>query len=253
MPKAIDLTGKTINGFYIIGIGERTKGGHKRWLCKCKCGAITSIASGEIKINKYCSVCVPKGRPSHGLSHLPEFGVWSAMKQRCDNPNCDAYENYGARGISYCKEWNRFEIFLKDMGLRPSDQHTLERNDNDGNYQKSNCRWATRKEQARNFRHNVLLEFNGQKKCISEWGEIYGLKHDTIASRLERGLSIEQALTTPLKTNRKFISVNGELMSFSQAEKKLGFGEGVISYRLRHGYSEQEAVSLPNQNKLNKC
>jgi hypothetical protein len=89
------------------------------------------------------------------------------------------------------------------MGVRPSKDHTLERKENDGDYEPSNCKWATRIEQARNFRSNVLLEFNGEKKCISEWGEIYGMKHDTISGRLQRGYSVEDALTKPLKRKVK--------------------------------------------------
>ncbi len=202
MPMFKDITGKRFGRFLVLRLGKKTSKGTNRWVCQCDCGGTALIGVGDIRVQKYCSSCKPKGRPSHGLSHLPEWSVWSAMKQRCNNPKCESYENYGARGISYCERWEQFENFIEDMGRRPNDDYTLERKENNGNYNKGNCVWATRVEQARNFRSNVILEFNGQKKCISEWGEIYGVKHDTISSRIERGWSIEAAITTP--PNQKY-------------------------------------------------
>jgi hypothetical protein len=119
------------------------------------------------------------------------------MKQRCQNPNNPSYHNYGGRGIKVCERWFSFENFISDMGMRPTNDHTLERINNDGNYEPSNCKWATRTEQARNFRSNRMLEFNGEKKCISAWAKELGLTHDSISRRLRRGWSIEEALTKP--------------------------------------------------------
>jgi len=197
MPEIIDLSGKRFNKLLVMFKDPHSFGKGIRWVCQCDCGSTVSVRGDELKRGqKYCSNCTPKGRPSHGLSHLREYFIWAQMKQRCDNPDCDAYKNYGARGIIYCDRWNKFENFFEDMGLRPSKEYTLERKDNNGIYELSNCKWATRKEQARNLRHNRNLEFNGQTKCISEWGEIYGVSHDTIANRIERGWNIEASITT---------------------------------------------------------
>lgn len=218
----------------------------RRWVCDCSCGNKIVVAATDLKKGqKYCKNCAPKGRPSHGLSHLPEFAIWSSMKQRCNNKNSNAYHNYGGRGISYSQRWEHFEVFLEDMGRRPTKNHTLERKNNNGNYEKDNCKWATRKEQARNYRHNNILEFNGEKRCISEWAEIYGLKHDTIATRLRIGWSIEKAITTKILNNRRLILVNGVEMPIRTAERLLGFGSGTITNRIKSGYSVEEAVSIP--------
>lgn len=89
-------------------------------------------------------------RTTHGLSKTPEYRAWASMWQRCTNPKNIRYERYGARGITVCERWERFENFLSDMGNRPSPDHSLDRKENDGNYQPENCRWATRSEQQQN-------------------------------------------------------------------------------------------------------
>jgi len=93
----------------------------------------------------------------HGLSSLPEYGVWSHMKERCNNPQNKSYKNYGGRGIKVCERWEKsFLYFFQDMGKRPSNKHEIDRIDNDGNYEPDNCRWTTRLSNARNKRNNVL-------------------------------------------------------------------------------------------------
>jgi|GEM_PF-1342758 len=89
-------------------------------------------------------------RTTHGLSKTPEYRVWASMWQRCSNPNNLRYNRYGERGIGICERWEKFENFLADMGPRPSKGHSIDRKDNEGNYEPSNCRWATRSEQQKN-------------------------------------------------------------------------------------------------------
>jgi hypothetical protein len=119
------------------------------------------------------------------------------MLTRCRNPNTITYSNYGGRGIRVCERWtNSFMAFYEDMG-EPLAGMTLERNDVDGDYCPENCRWATRKEQARNTRRNKFVEFNGERKTVAEWAEIYGLNPINLNKRLRRGCPVHIALTSP--------------------------------------------------------
>lgn len=133
------------------------------------------------------------------------------MLDRCLNENSKSFHHYGGRGINVCARWMAFESFLADMGERPTDKHSIDRYpNNDGDYEPSNCRWATMKDQSRNTRRNVFLEFNGERRCVAEWAEVQGLSVNVLRARLYVcKWPVERALTTPLDTsrsNRKGIS-----------------------------------------------
>ena len=135
-------------------------------------------------------------RKTHGLTNSFTYRSWQMMKKRCTSPNDVSYKNYGARGISYPPRWETFENFLKDMGERPSGTF-LERIDNSKNYSKSNCKWATRTEQNRNRRLNILFRYKRQTKCLAEWCELLNLPYPRTYHRLSKGWSVEKAFTTP--------------------------------------------------------
>lgn len=134
----------------------------------------------------------------HGASRTPEYRVWTGVIKRCENPRMESYPRYGGRGIRVCPAWRvSFIAFLRDMGPRPSPKHSLDRINNDGNYEPGNCRWATPEEQMRNTSDNRLLTWRGETHTVTEWAEITGLPRVTISQRFHRGWSVERCLTIP--------------------------------------------------------
>ncbi len=127
---------------------------------------------------------------------MPEYKVWEGMIQRCTNPKAYRFDAYGGRGITVCERWRDFGNFLADMGSRPGRKHRIERKNNSGNYEPSNCCWATQKRQMRNTRANHLVTFRGETLCVIEWAERLGINYNTLRKRL-RKWSVDRALTTP--------------------------------------------------------
>lgn len=221
MPKFIDLTGQRFNRWIALSYE-----GDARWLCKCDCGTVKKVHRSHLKDgeSKSCG-CLSKEKASinaslrnktHGLYIENErlYNIWHSMKQRCYYNKNTSYSNYGGRGIKVCDEWkNDFKSFYDwamDNGYQENakrGQCTIDRIDVNGNYEPSNCRWATIKEQSRNKRTNHFITCNGQTKTMVEWSELTGLSHTTIYDRLKAGLSEEEAI---LREKRKKYNIKGE-------------------------------------------
>lgn len=140
-----------------------------------------------------------KGNRKHGLRHKRIYNIWRDMWQRCTNKNNNRYKNYGARGISVCDEWKDPKAFA-DWAFQSgySENLTLDRVDNNGNYCPQNCKWSTYTEQNNNRTTNVFFEFNGERHTCAEWSRITGISAALIWARINlRGWSIEKTLTTP--------------------------------------------------------
>lgn len=119
--------------------------------------------------------------------NTPEYRAWEAMRQRCLNPNNPKYPRYGGRGIKVCPRWRSFIGFLADMGKRPSAQHSLDRKDNDGNYEPDNCRWATRLEQDLNTSRSRLVTYEGRTQHLFDWADELSLNRTVVISRFKSG------------------------------------------------------------------
>lgn len=130
--------------------------------------------------------------------------IWTNMKTRCNNPNVQSYKNYGGRGITVCDEWTNsflsFEFWAKSNGY--NDSLTLDRINNNAGYCPDNCRWVTPKDQSRNMRKNVLLEYNSEIKCISAWAEEYNMDPSTIRKRIRLGWDVKSIFETPVDSRR---------------------------------------------------
>jgi hypothetical protein len=135
----------------------------------------------------------------HGKSGSPEYRSWAKMRRRCRDTKDNRYPRYGGRGITVCERWENFELFLADMGPKPTQKHTIHRKDNDLNYEPGNCCWADIKTQERNRSNNRLLTVSGETKCLSEWAEGIGADMKTLWQRLHRGWSPERTVSTPIR------------------------------------------------------
>lgn len=173
---------------------------------KCECGnefvaSLAKVKTGETSsCGCYKKMVLTKNHTTHGLSRSCESRIWRSMIQRCTNKNEKSYKRYGAIGIKVCDRWlNSFINFYNDMGPRPSAFHTLDRYPNNkGNYEPSNCRWATIREQALNRKSNVLIEYKGDIKTLIEWAELLKLPYAKIRVRIKQlNWSPTKAFETP--------------------------------------------------------
>ena len=196
--KAKTLVGNTINRLTLLKIVDGRDG--VTGLFACSCGNETTIpirkwTSGKI-ISCGCALkeFVGSINRTHGQSKTKEHQAWCWMRVRCNNKNRQTWHNYGGRGIKVCRRWNKFENFLADMGLAPDGKQTVERIDNNGNYEPKNCKWASREEQAKNTRRNVYLTYMGKTLIVVDWAKRLGISPYTIYNRKKRGLTDSECL-----------------------------------------------------------
>lgn len=204
--KLIDLTGYRF-GRLVVVRRQGLKGGRPAWLCKCDCGSEAIVRGNDLRRGATHSCgCIHREQlternTTHGLCGQRLYNIWGCMVQRCYNERTPCYNLYGGRGIKICDEWRLdFKSFYDwAMANGYKDDLTIDRIDNDKGYFPNNCRWITAKEQGNNRSTNRYLEFNGEKRTLSEWGEILGIDSETLSSRLRRGWSIEKTLTEEIK------------------------------------------------------
>jgi hypothetical protein len=197
----------------LVVLGDATPDGRGQsvWLCRCDCGVTKPQRAGGLKAGKSVSCgCAKKERASvmnrsHGMSKSPTYSVWLAMRIRCKDETFHEYARYGGRGIKVCERWDAdFKNFLADMGVRPAGL-TLDRIDNDGDYEPGNCRWSTRREQGANTSQNVKVTAFGETKTAAEWADDQRCvaSRKTLYSRLSSDWSAERALLEPVKLGRR--------------------------------------------------
>lgn len=203
----IDLIGQQFGRLIVVQRMNNNKWGQSRWLCQCNCGNKKTVASRHLKAGCTRSCGCLKIKHGHNTTTkiTKTYTSWSHMKDRCVNPNHKHYHHYGGRGITVCEKWLKFQNFLEDMGESPGPGYSIERINNNEGYYPENCKWATSREQHRNMRSNILIQFNGKTQCLIEWSEETGIPYTTLFSRINRlGWSIKKALITPVgKYKRK--------------------------------------------------
>lgn len=202
------IEGRRYGRYTVLGAFNRV-GSNRKFLCKCECGTTRSVYEANLVSGKtlscgcFHSENTISRRTVHGesgtvgLERTPEYRCWIGMRARCSDKE-DKY--YGGRGISVCKRWEEsFMEFLGDMGRRPSGKHSIDRINNDGDYEPNNCRWATAHEQRSNTSRNVLVVLDGQKMIVAEALRKVGLKSSTFWERVRRGWSMQRAISVGVK------------------------------------------------------
>lgn len=195
-----DLTGEQFGKLTVLKKDESKGNDRIKWLCLCECGNTKTIRGSDLRSGKIksCGCARIKGNHrTHNMTNTRIYRIWCNVKSRCTNSNIKQYKDYGGRGITVCDEWlNSFEAFYDwSIANGYAENLTIERIDVNGNYEPSNCKWATTKEQSLNRTDNHKLTCEGETKTIAEWSEITGIHRSTIESRLKAGLTIEQALS----------------------------------------------------------
>jgi hypothetical protein len=182
----------------------------KVWLCRCECGGETKATTGNLRSGNSkscgCDKRAALDRTTHGQSgqkgkRTRAYSSWSAMMTRCYNKNNEKYPRWGGRGITVCEKWHKFEGFYEDMG-DPPEGFSLERVDNNGNYCKENCVWASPMRQAQNTRTTKTITYQGKTLSLGGWDRELGFGKDTVASRIRQGWAEVDALTTPKRSNQ---------------------------------------------------
>ena len=200
--KLIDLTNQKFGKLLVLekAITQNEK---VMWKCLCDCGNIVIVKGVNLKNNRTKSCgCLKKElivnrSTKHNQRHTKLYEVWKTMKQRCYNPNNKSFKNYGGRCISICEEWkNNFTAFYNwSMQNGYEENLSIDRINNNGNYEPSICRWTTRIVQQNNTRNNRYITINNETKTLSQWCSFYNIKYTTVASRLQKGYNEIDALT----------------------------------------------------------
>lgn len=227
--------------------------GKGRWTSICDCGNTKDVFIDHLVRGNstMCRECYAKKQRTSAYINMPLYRTWSSMRQRCFNKNNDRYNQYGGRGITVCKDWEVFDVFLADMGQRPEGT-SIDRIDVDGDYNKENCRWATPKEQMRNRSIHKLspyVEKESKKSevnrsfCVSELAENIGIDQGTLRTRLSRGWSFDRATSETVHIKSESVCAKA---------RSHGLPAGTVLCRVNRGWSLEKALSTPIQ-KRSKC
>jgi transcription initiation factor TFIIIB Brf1 subunit/transcription initiation factor TFIIB len=206
--RKLNLIDQKFTRLTVVLEAGRDKSGHILYHCICDCGEPRIVSGSDLKgdIIQSCG-CLAKENliqrnTTHGMYHSRENGVRKAMIARCTNPNHPDWENYGGRGIKICDRWRySFENFYTDIGPIPPGM-TIDRKDNDGDYEPNNWRFATRKEQANNTRKNHIIKHDNEELTISQWADKKRVSRKTLTCRKQRDWSDERALTTSVQRRK---------------------------------------------------
>ena len=245
MAKAIDLTGQRFGRLTVLYRDDSfAKDGHACWICQCDCGALVPVRSSLLRQGgtRSCG-CLARDltiarSKTHGMTKTKIHRIWAGMKRRCFCETDNHYPLYGGRGITICDEWREdfvtFYDYVSKLEHFDEDGYTLDRINNNGNYEPGNVRWATVKQQAQNRRTSHTVEINGEKINVTEVARRAGVGRTTIQRRLAKGEKGEQLLR-PSICQSHIIEINGEAMILADVARLAGVTKKTIYDRLARG------------------
>jgi hypothetical protein len=209
MKTPINIAGKKFGRLIVVAYSHSNRDKKACWICVCDCGKEVVVSGKSLRNGRtkscgcYALEVRAKSSTKHGAcknsranGKTLEYYIWRGIIARCTNPNNKKYADYGGRGITICDEWRHdYKAFIDYIGNKPSPGYSIERINNDRNYEPGNIRWATQKEQMNNTRVNRFLTYNGKSQTVSQWADELKIPYNRIAMRLHRGNSVEKALT----------------------------------------------------------
>ena len=199
------LVGRQFGYWTVLSFLQYAPKRGKLWQCKCRCGDVQARVTIQLtrsnKPSRSCG-CYNRERTretntKHGMARSPEYHVYQAMLQRCCNDKSPEWHNYGQRGIKVCARWlgeDGFQRFIADVGRRPGKGYSIERRENSKGYSPGNCYWATRAAQNRNTRRNRIIEYRGERLCLTDWAKKLDINYQTLRKRLNSGWDVARAL-----------------------------------------------------------
>lgn len=225
--------------------------GKSKWLCKCDCGG-TSNSRYDRLVGGHAQSCGCNRKLSttkHGMSRTHTYRIWQGIKARCNNPNDTGYSNYGGRGIKVCDEWLSFDQFLIDMGTRPKD-FEIDRINNDGDYEPSNCRWVTKSTNMSNTRRSNRVTWNGVTMSIAEWAKHLNVPEGRLRNRLQSGWSVEKAFESQsFNRDQVLLEHNGEKLNVTEWSKRTGINRETLYARIYKGWDVGKILTTPARKK----
>lgn len=248
----IDISGNTYHFLTVISYKE-----NGYWICQCSCDEKTIIiVKGSQLKNGHTKSCgcfnkmvISKLNKTHGMAKTSIYSIYRNMINRCYNKKVKCYKNYGGRGIKVCQRWlDGFENFYEDMGPRPSDKHSIDRIDNNGDYCLENCRWTTAQEQGNNRRNNRIVIYDNEEFTLTDLANKFNIDVKILHERLGYGWSIEKSVTTPIRRPRKktdILEFDGKKLSYEEWSKKINVPIKTIWNRLDSGWSIESTLTNP--------
>jgi hypothetical protein len=190
------------------------------WLCRCECGNQVTLSSNRLLHKQGTKSCgcfrsevAAKKATKHGMTKTRMYEIWSSMKKRCENKHSKSYDRYGGRGIKVCERWKDFENFYEDMKDNYQDNLTIDRIDNDGNYEPGNCRWITQQDQLNNYSRNVNITIDGETDTVKNMCIRYNVPYERTVRRIKRGIDPLTAMTAIYRNG------TNEIIDYEQLKK----------------------------------